>query len=149
MTTLQQLWNRLHQIRSLSFLASSGAATGWNGRGVGTVEVRHAGEWSMTWHEQGSWRPLGSERDIGFHNVYRWTLVGDRLRLEHLRLGESDPVHLFDLTPAGEREWRPAAPHLCRQDCYAAVLLVHEDGISLRWSVEGPRKKETIEYAYR
>lgn len=145
---LEQLWDRLRLVRSLAFVASSESTTGRNGRGVGTVEVREAGDGAMTFHEQGSWRPEGGERDIRFSNVYRWTLAGDLLRLEHLRFGEASPVHLFDLAQAGEREWRPASPHLCREDCYSAMLFVGDDGITLRWSIDGPRKRETIEYHY-
>ena len=70
------------------------------------------------------------------------------MRLEHLRFGEDHPVYLFDLGPAGEREWRSVSPHLCGEDCYAAVLTVRDDGIVLRWSVDGPRKQEAIEYTY-
>lgn len=44
---------------------------------------------------------------------------------------------------------RSVSPHLCREDCYAAVLLVRDEGIVLKWSADGPRKKETIEYEYR
>ena len=69
---------------------------------------------------------------------------GDTLRLEHLRFGEDRPVYLFDLAPAGDRGWRSVSPHLCSEDCYAAVLLVRDNGILLRWSIDGPRKKETI-----
>jgi hypothetical protein len=58
-------------------------------------------------------------------------------------------VCLFDLAPAGDREWRSVSPHLCREDCYAAVLLLRDDGIVLLWSIKGPRKKESIEYLYR
>lgn len=146
---LDHLWDRLRLVRSLSFVASSGAESGWNGTGSGTVEVREAGDGEMTFHEQGTWRPEGVERDIRFHNVYRWTRAGDLLRLEHLRFGENHAVYLFDLAQAGEGEWRSVSPHLCSDDCYAAVLLVHDDGIVLRWSIDGPRKKETIEYEYR
>jgi hypothetical protein len=145
----EQLWDRLRQVRSLSFVASSESTTGWNGRGVGTVEVREVAGGVMTWHEQGTWRPEGGGQDVRFYNVYRWTLSGELLRLEHLRLGEDNPVHLLDLAQAGEREWRPASPHLCRDDCYSAVLLVRDDGIALRWTIDGPRKRETIEYLYR
>jgi hypothetical protein len=146
--TLEQLWDRLQRVRSLSFVAHSGAESGWNGEGVGTVEVRAIGEGSMTFHEQGSWRPVGSEREIRFHNFYRWTLSGDLLRLEHLRLGPENPVTLFDLSQVGDREWRSASPHLCRDDCYSAILLIRDGGIVVRWSIEGPRKKEDIEYVY-
>jgi hypothetical protein len=40
----------------------------------------------------------------GENHVYRWTLAGDLLRLEYLHFGEADPVHLFDLAQASERE---------------------------------------------
>jgi hypothetical protein len=135
-------------VRSLAFVARSGGTAGWNGTGRGAVEVREAGNGVLTFHEQGSWRPEGGERDLRFRNVYRWTPAGDRFRLEHLRLGEGHPVYLFDLAPAGDREWRSVSPHRCSEDCYAAVLLVRDDGIVLRWSIDGPRKKEEIEYVY-
>ena len=54
---LHQLWKRLGEVRSLSFVANSHGATGWNGRGVGAVVVRETGDGLMTWHEQGTWRP--------------------------------------------------------------------------------------------
>jgi hypothetical protein len=146
-STLDQLWNHLRQVRSLSFVASSEARTGWNGRGVGTVEVREVGEAALTFHEQGNWRSEAG-RNMRFTNVYRWTLAGDRLHLEHLRLGVESPVYLFDLAQASEREWRSVSPHVCSKDCYAAVLLLCDDGIVLRWSIDGPRKQETIEYIY-
>jgi hypothetical protein len=147
--TVDQLMDRLRRVRSLSFVARSGAATGWEGTGIGTVEVREAGDGTMIWHEQGSWRPEGGDPDIRFTNIYRWTMAADLLRLEHLRQGVDDPVHLLDLARAGEREWHPVCPHQCRDDRYSAVLLVHDDRIVLRWEVTGPRKKESIELEYR
>lgn len=146
--TLDHLWHRLRRVRSLSFVARGGEETGWNGNGSGTVEVREAGDEEMTFHEQGTWRPEGG-RNLRFHNVYRWTQASDLLRLEHLRFGENHAVYLFDLAPVGDWEWRSVSPHLCREDCYAAVLLVRDGSIVLRWSIDGPRKQETIEYEYR
>jgi hypothetical protein len=35
-----------------------------------------------------------------------------------------------------------------REDCYAAVLLIRDGGIALRWSIDGPRQRESIEYLY-
>jgi hypothetical protein len=102
----------------------------------------------MTFHEQGLWRPEGGERDICFHNVYRWTAVGETVRLEHLRFGADNPVVLFDLAPAGDREWRSVSPHLCGEDCYAAVLILRGDSLVVRWSIDGPQKQESIEYLY-
>jgi hypothetical protein len=148
MTARDDLWQRLGRERSLSFIASSSSATGWNGKGSGTVEVASVAAGVITFSESGTWQPNGSEREIRFSNVYRWTLADDVLRLEHLRFGEANPVHLLDLTGAGEREWRPASPHLCRADCYSAVLTLRDDAVHLRWSIDGPRKRETIEYLY-
>jgi uncharacterized protein DUF6314 len=42
----------------------------------------------------------------------------------------------------------PVSPHLCKEDCYAAVLVVQDDNLVLRWSIDGPRKQEMIEYTY-
>jgi hypothetical protein len=144
--TLEVVWDRLRRVRSLSFVARSGNPAGWNGRGSGTVVVEATGE-VLVFSEQGTWRPEGG-RDICFSNVFRWTKGEGRLRLEHLRFGVEHPVYLFDLEPAGDREWRSASPHLCSEDCYTAVMHVRDDSIVLRWSVNGPRKKEEIEYFY-
>jgi hypothetical protein len=146
--TLEELWDRLRQVRSLVFVAHSPNPRGWNGQGVGTVEVREASDGRLTFHEQGDWRPEAGGGAVRFRNVYRWTRVGALLRLEHLRFGEGHPVYLFDLEPAGEQEWRSVSPHLCREDCYAAVLLVRDGGLGLRWSIDGPGKQEVIEHLY-
>jgi hypothetical protein len=148
MAALDDLWQRLSRVRSLAFVASSSSATGWNGRGRGTVEVTHVAAGVITFTEAGSWQPDGSEREIRFSNVYRWTLTDESLRLEHLRLGEANPVHLFDLRQYAEREWRPVSPHHCRADCYSAIMTIRDDALVLRWSIDGPRKRETIEYVY-
>jgi hypothetical protein len=144
--TLEDVWDRLRRVRSLSFVARSASPTGWNGRGSGTVAVETTGE-VLVFSEQGTWRPEGG-RDIRFSNVFRWTKGERRLRMEHLRFGIDHPVYLFDLEPAGEREWRSASPHVCSEDCYAAEMQVGEGSIVLRWSVNGPRKREEIEYVY-
>jgi hypothetical protein len=146
--TLEELWNLLGEVRSLSFVARIAEPTGWNGRGFGTVDVRLSDDGVMTFTEQGTWQPRDSVRALRFRNLYRWTLAGDVLRLEHLRFGVDNPVYLFDLAQVAEQEWRSVSPHLCREDCYTAVLTVGADGINLRWTIAGPRKREVIEYAY-
>jgi hypothetical protein len=144
---LEQLWKRLGSVRALSFVARSEKPYGWNGKGSGTIVVQRPSEEMMTFTESGTWQP-GVGRDIRFSNVFPWTRAGDVLRLEHLRFGEDHPVYLFDLAPTGEREWRSASPHQCREDCYAAMLTVRDDNIVLRWSIHGPQKQESIEYIY-
>jgi hypothetical protein len=146
-TVLERLWDMLGRVRSLSFVARSGKSGGWNGTGVGTVVIRRPGERTMIFTESGTWRPeVGTEARFG--NVFRWTWAGELLRLEYLRFGEDHPVFLFDLAPGGEREWRSVSPHQCSEDCYAAVLTICNDNIVLRWSIDGPRKQEAIEYVY-
>ncbi len=147
MVALDQLWERLGHVRSLSFVASSGKPNGWNGQGTGTVVVLIDGKQTLTFTESGTWRSEGG-RDTRFSNVYRWTVIGETIRLEHLRFGQDRPVNLFDLAQTGEREWRSVSPHLCSEDCYAATMLVLDDRIILRWSIDGPRKQVMIEYVY-
>jgi hypothetical protein len=147
MTALEQLWERLADVRALAFVARSGLPGGWIGAGSGTVVVERADAATQTFNESGVWRPEGG-RDLRFSNVFRWTIAVDVLRLEHLRFGPDQPVYLFDLQQAGEREWRSAAPHLCKEDCYTALLVVHDHHLTLRWSIDGPRKQEHIEYTY-
>jgi hypothetical protein len=145
--TLDQLWARLRQVRSLSFIARSAGTTGWNGTGTGTVDVQETAPGILLFHESGTWLTEHG-KVIRFGNVYRWALAGEGLRLEHLRFGADNPVYLFDLAQTGDLEWRSTSPHLCREDCYSAVLRVEDDRIVLRWSVDGPHKREMIEYVY-
>ena len=51
-------------------------------------------------------------RELRFRNVFRWSAVGEALRLEHLRFGVAHPVFLFDLAPVAAGEWRSVSPHL-------------------------------------
>ena len=146
--TFHQLWDSLRQMRRLSFIARSEGSTGCNGVGYGTVVVDEIDNETMTFTESGSWSHEGTGREIRFSNVYRWTLADDVLRLEHLRQGVDHPVYLFDLVQSSEREWQAASPHMCREDCYSATLVIHDDNIHLRWTIDGPRKRETIEYIY-
>jgi hypothetical protein len=146
--TLDQLWDRLRLVRRLSFVARSEGTTGWNGKGAGTVVVGVASDGTLTFTESGTWHSETAGRDIRFSNIYRWTLVGEVVRLEHLRQGVDNPVYLFDLSQTGEQEWCAASPHLCRDDCYSATMVVHDDRIELRWTISGPRKRETIAYVY-
>jgi hypothetical protein len=144
---LEQVWERCCRVRALAFVARSANPTGWNGRGSGTVVVEQAGGGAITFTESGTWT-VQDGREIRFHNVFRWSKVEDRLRLEHLRFGVDQPVYLFDLAPAGDRVWRSVSPHLCREDCYTADMRILDHCIILRWSVTGPRKQEVIEYTY-
>lgn len=83
-----------------------------------------------------------------FTNVFRWTKLDQQLRLEHLRFGPDKPVFLFDMAVDQEDIWRETAPHPCREDCYSATMQVKDDKILVQWSVNGPKRNETIVYIY-
>jgi hypothetical protein len=143
-----ELWECLHRVRFLRFVARSAGPTGWNGVGVGVVAVGSPTDSTLTFTESGSWRPEVG-RETRFRNVFRWSLVGPRsVRLEHLRFGAEHPVYLFDLEAVGS-SWSSVLPHLCREDSYSAELQVQKWGILLCWTVVGPGKQERIEYEYR
>jgi hypothetical protein len=148
MEPLDALWDCLRQVRHLRFVAESLRTTGWNGRASGDVVLEAPSETELLFTESGIWQPL-SGTPSRFHNVYRWTAVGPaRVRLEHLRFGRDHPVYLFDLMPSEEGVWVSVSPHLCQDDCYSAELRLEEQGLSLRWTIAGPKKQETIEYEY-
>jgi Family of unknown function (DUF6314) len=144
-----QLLDLLRRVRDLQFRARTASPTGWNGNGTGSVAVTSPEIGVVIFHEAGTWRPNG-RGELRFTNVYRWSLVGPQIvRLEHLRFGLGQPVHLFDVAPESELAWASVSPHHCRDDCYSARLEIQEWGISLRWDIAGPRKREDIEYSYR
>jgi hypothetical protein len=140
---------RLARLQALTFTARSASATGWTGSATGVVVVQIPLPGVVILNESGTWRPeRGPEQR--FHNVFRWSLLEPALvRLEHLRFGVDRPVWLFDLAPATEGLWLPAGPHVCREDCYTAELRLADGGLSLDWTITGPRKQERIEYRYR
>jgi hypothetical protein len=80
--------------------------------------------------------------------VFRWSAVGESLRLEHLRFGPEHPVLLFDMTPGADGVWREVSPHQCREDCYTSSLGVEGGRLAVAWLIAGPRKRESIRYTY-
>ena len=148
MASREVVWTALRRVRALRFQARSEAGSGWNGVGQGTVAISEPAAGVVVHHEAGVWRQAGSGRVLRFANVFRWSAVGRSLRLEHLRLGPDNPVRLFDLTPAGAGAWRVTAPHKCRHDRYAASVVVCGRLLRVAWSVDGPRKRESIRYVY-
>jgi hypothetical protein len=141
------LWTRLAAVRLLQFQAISRSATGWTGSGAGQVTA-NVDDGSLVFQERGTWTPP-SGRELAFTNTFRWSKQDERLRLEHLRYGADNPVFLFDLAHRSGSEWREAEPHQCADDRYSAVLRLDDDRIVLAWTINGPRKDESIEYVYR
>lgn len=144
-----ELLSRLRPVRSLRFEARSDTATGWDGVGVGSVAVTEPATGVMVFHETGWWTPTASPAtSFDFRNTYRWTVVGDVVRLEHLRFGAEQPVLLFDITPGEDGRWRDMSPHLCREDCYSASLVADGGPMELEWTIVGPQKRVHIRYVY-
>ena len=142
---LAELWALLRSVRSVSFVARSETGTGWAGAGV--VAVSEPREGVVVFGESGYVRPYGHGA-IHFTNVFRWSLLGELLRLEHLRFGPDHPVLLFDLAPSQDGEWRDVSPHVCREDSYSASMTVEARQLVVSWSIRGPRKHESIRYVY-
>jgi hypothetical protein len=144
----KHVWDRLQMIKSLSSLISSTAAekTGWTGEAIGIVEVQRPSSECLHFVESGSWStPVGKR--IDFSNTYRWTLLGTRIRLEHLRFGADRPMHLVDFIPDADGRMSSEHPHVCTADLYRASLDLGEK-LKLSWSITGPRKRETIDCRY-
>ena len=109
--TLDTVWTRLGSVRELTFSASSSASTGWTGSGTGTVDVSRTDTDILVYTESGTWSPTGG-KPLSFTNVYRWTLLSDSMRLEHLRFGPDNPVYLFDLGIVDDARMESVAPHV-------------------------------------
>jgi len=148
---LANIWERLGEVTAFEFQAESrSGTTGWQGNGTGTVRVDHQGPNVLVFEEQGSWAQT-SGLEMGLRNTYRWTrdLQQELIQLEHLRFGPSRPVYLFALQLTGGNEWTSIQPHLCREDCYSATLLLSAGSLKLAWRILGPEKDERILYRYR
>ena len=149
MVELIELRAALRQIRTLRFEATSEMPNGWNGVGSGVVEVAEPSDRVLVFSESGTWSPKSdASREIRFTNTFQWSVLEEVIRLEHLRLGPNNPVYLFDLVRTGDGKWREQSPHICREDCYTAVLTVVQGQVHVSWSIIGPKKHESIAYMY-
>jgi hypothetical protein len=147
----QRFIDRLRSVDSLEFTARSDAATGWDGGGSGLVSIESNEAGTVIFREAGVFTPAHG-RPLDFRNIYRWTLHGtDAVRLDHLRRGQDQPVHLFDLSVSAGQEstWASREPHRCAADRYSARCEIGDGIIELHWRIIGPRKNETIDYQYR
>lgn len=109
--TLSDVWSRLGSVSEMTFRASSAGSTGWAGVGAGDVSVSHVSRDVLVYSESGKWT-METGQELAFSNVYRWTLLDQALRLEHLRFGDTDPVYLFDLGFVDQLRMKSVAPHV-------------------------------------
>ena len=147
MSSNTEIWARLRQIETLRFTSKSHTGIGWGGAGSGIVEVTQPTPETLVFREFGLWKQ-DAGRELRFSNVFRWTLLEDRMRLEHLRFGPDNPVFLFDMTLGSAGIWREISAHPCREDCYRASLRVEDGQVFVSWRVQGPDRNEIIDYVY-
>lgn len=149
MVLVDDLLGRQRRVRTLRFQSRTQSATGWEGAGTGVVSVSEPAAGVVVFTESGTWQPsVGDRPAVQFENVFRWSVVEDGLRLEHLRFGPDHPVPLFEMAPDENGMWREVSPHMCRDDCYRASLTVAEDRIDVEWTIMGPQRREEIRYTY-
>lgn len=151
MQVLLSFWDKLSQVRKLSFNAKSLSqeAHGWSGQGKGEVRVTKEGSNVLIFSEKGSWK--GKQMgDITFSNVFRWTLDRNKvmISLEHLRRGPDHPVFLFHLAPEGKFSLSSIESHLCGGDVYFGKIHFDHHSLRLNWRVKGPKKSEEMDYYY-
>ena len=144
---INSIWQQLRRTNTLYSECSSRLETGWNGRGLGQVDVEEPNGQTLIFNEQGRW-DSGKGMRLPFRNVYRWTLNDDQISLSHLRFGIDRPVFLIDLAPAQGRLCA-VEPHPCGDDRYDAQLSIQNDVLLLEWTVTGPAKDEHLRHAYR
>ena len=137
---------RLKEIQYLEFSSKSESSSGWSGLGKGRVDTEEQ-EASLIYKEKGVWISEAG-KEISFKNTYRWTFEESQIRLEHLRFGEDQPVHLFYLKEESDGLWMSVCPHVCDRDLYSAIMKLEENCILLSWRIKGPEKDERIRYKY-
>ncbi len=147
---LQLVWDQLTGVTAVTLVAKSFSKqrNGWSRKGNGKVTVVQEGQ-TIVFNEQGSWR--GNQgQTYNYTNRYRWTK--DRLKgllsLEHLRLGENNPVFLFHLVPVEGNLLKSVDSHLCGEETYFGWIQYNALFLQLNFRTIGPDKNEEIECIY-
>lgn len=148
---LLAFWEKLLKVRQLTFHAKTNSKDegGWNGKGQGDVISTRSSSNVLIFNEKGSWQGKQGA-DVGFSNVFRWTLDCDAkmISLEHLRYGAEHPVFLFHLTPTAKHSLSSVDSHLCGGDSYFGQIHFDDYSLRLNWRVIGPKKNEELNYYY-
>ena len=115
--------------------------------GHGKVEIQTPDPSVIIWKESGVWDDgYGS---LEFFNVYRWSwLQNEKLRLEHLRYGEDNPVQLVELINSQKNHWETDLPYVCAKDTYSLTLKCINQTLFLKWKIKGPKKDQISTLCY-
>jgi len=144
---LIKVWNYLSNVSQMSihFQLKKNSSQTVSKKGKGSVKV-HQELNKIIFEEKGIW----TEDQLSYHNKYRFSLNKSEslITLEHLRLGENNPVFLFHLAPTKQNILESINPHLCKNDTYFGWLEITELFLRLHIRTIGPNKNEKIEYAY-
>lgn len=148
---IQTFWTKLLKIKKLNFEAKTKNKTdnGWNGKGIGEVNIIKESDTSIIFNEKGKWLDKNNQ-EIVFTNSFRWTLHLDTkmIALEHLRRGIQSPVFLIYLTPTSSKILSSVNTHLCEKDTYFGQLFYDQHSLRLHWRAIGPKKNEEMNYYY-
>ncbi len=147
---LHSIWNHLKNASNVTLVAKSRSkqVDGWNRKGSGKVSVKQDGQ-TIVFNEQGSWRgEQGYAHNYTNSFRWHWNRFEGILSLEHLRLGENNPVFLFHLAPTKVNLLESVNSHLCGEDTYFGWLQYSDLFLQLNIRTIGAKKNEEIEYVY-
>jgi len=145
------IWELLRHVQTLQLKAVTGDPHNFfhQATAAGWVSVEKTSADFLTFHETGRWVSRAGQA-VDFHNTYRWSLAAaDVLRLEHLRYGRDNPVHLVDFSPCGPGGMHSVAAHRCGSDRYSAGLTWAGGCVRLKWKIKGPLKDDILDGVYR
>jgi len=156
--TLTDLWNLLNRLNRFSFKVNTDneSATGWQGEGQGLIKRRGSVTNESTELESGAIVEtiergeyhVSTTRKVPMHNQYLWQFEGDHIRLTHLRFGWDKPVFLFDIIENEQGQLVTRQSHQCAADNYDASFVLQPDSLEMQWRIQGPKKREVLDYIY-
>ena len=148
---IHRFWLQLQSVTRFAYESrcGPGSKTGWAGTAKGHVdrEIAPSEDW-IHFHELCRFVLNQSGETFELKNQYRWHFLREeeKIRLEHWRRGS--PVHLVDLTPAGDNRLQETSSHLCGADQYQLEIVLGKAQFEANWRIKGPKKDESIFYVY-
>ena len=150
---MDSIWQRLKNVTQMTLKAEY-AGKLWTGQGRVGVHGLPSGN-GLIFEESGVWHATKGKLQP-FVNQYIWAFdyANEAFSLSRKRAESEVPellarfvkdVACHTRTPF----WRQETPHLCGKDCYTAELNLDPQGVSLAWTIYGPKKDDRVWVAYR